>query len=310
MAKLKNHPEFELRDDAAAAFDRYETDNGEIRVTSAKRTVEQQQKLIDRWDKGGPGNRPPALYPPARPATTSNHVKNGGIAVDTPDWRKFAVEAADYGFSHPYPGGDPVHFEYVGVKEAENQSGVKTETTLARQKFINDLDILAEPLVEDGRLGPKTRAAYRTYQELLKTRGLYTGQIDGVWGPLTEKAHDAFVESMKPPAPVTPTPQPSSGVPEGLRWFGIQEMLRALYGYRGAIDNIPGPQTISALQRFLKANGYVPGPIDGLWGVRTSKAVQRWLQKRWGYRGQIDNIWGDGTRSAWARAESANGAAY
>ena len=90
MATLRNHPGFWLRDDAAAAFDRAEAENGVFIVNSAGRTVAEQQDLINKWNRGGTYNRPPYLYRPASPANTSYHVKDGGIAVDIGDWRRFA----------------------------------------------------------------------------------------------------------------------------------------------------------------------------------------------------------------------------
>lgn len=115
MARLKNHSAaYWLNDAAAAAFNRMEDEQGFIDLSSAGRTVQEQQEAINRWDRGGAANRPPYLYEPARPASTSNHVKNGGVAFDTGEWRRVAGFAGRYGFSHPYPNSDPVHFEYVG----------------------------------------------------------------------------------------------------------------------------------------------------------------------------------------------------
>lgn len=109
--KLANHSEYWLRDDAAVAFNEYEAKYGIIRVTSAGRTIAEQNTLIARYDRGGIYNRPPYLYAPARPATASYHVRDGGIAIDSPDWQKFARHCEEFGFVHPYPY-DPVHFEY------------------------------------------------------------------------------------------------------------------------------------------------------------------------------------------------------
>lgn len=111
--ELKNHPEFELREDAAIAFNAYEDAHGIRTVNSAKRYEHEQQELIDRWDKGGTYNRPPYLYPPARPARASLHVANGGIAVDVADWRVFKKHAHLFGFEW-YGSSDPVHFTFTG----------------------------------------------------------------------------------------------------------------------------------------------------------------------------------------------------
>lgn len=114
MANLTNHPEYWLRDDAARAFDQAEADHGILTVNSAGRHVWEQQELIDKWNEGGIYNRPPYLFKPAEPPELSNHVRNGGTAVDIYQWRTFATYCEAYGFQHSFPDSDPVHFDFVG----------------------------------------------------------------------------------------------------------------------------------------------------------------------------------------------------
>lgn len=109
--RLKNHPEKWLRDDAAASINRIEDDHGIISINSAGRTTADQQGLINRWYRGGPANRPPNLYKPQEPASASNHVRNGGVAVDTSHITFMLKYGGAYGWTRPY-SGDPVHFEY------------------------------------------------------------------------------------------------------------------------------------------------------------------------------------------------------
>lgn len=116
MATLRNHPGYWMRDDAEASLARWEADHGKIAVNSAARSVAEQQRLINRWNQGGTYNRPPYLYEPKRPAEASAHVKDGGIAFDTPEWRRFLATAGDYGWVQTYPW-DVVHFEYFPSKD-------------------------------------------------------------------------------------------------------------------------------------------------------------------------------------------------
>ena len=116
MAKLRNHKQFWMRDDAEASLARWEADHGIIGVNSAGRYVWEQQEFIDRWNKGGWQNRPPYLYEPKRPATASAHVANGGRAFDTSEWRRFLATCADYGWVQVYPW-DVVHFEYFPERD-------------------------------------------------------------------------------------------------------------------------------------------------------------------------------------------------
>lgn len=122
MATLKNHPGFWLRDDAAASLARLEDDHGVFPINSAGRHEWEQQKLIDRWLQGGTYNRPPYLYEPKRPARASAHVKDGGIAIDTPEWRRFLQICAEYGWVQTY-SWDVVHFEYNPARDKHRNRG-------------------------------------------------------------------------------------------------------------------------------------------------------------------------------------------
>lgn len=279
MAKLKNHPQYWLRDDAAAAYDRYEADYGKKRVTSGGRSVAEQQALINRWNQGGTYNRPPYLYKPD-PVTVSRHVINGGIALDTSDWREFAEVCRQYGFSHPYPGGDPVHFEYIG-----GAAPSISETVKSRQRYLKH-DRGETDLAVDGIAGPRYAAAVKRYQKVLGVTQ------DGIWGAGTEAAHKRF--KAKAPA--------KSSNPFGIkRATGLQKVAR-LYGYKGAIDDIWGAGSAAGFAQFLRRNwGYsgndVLGPV--MW-----KAIARWLRAKYGYSG--NDVPGPVMRAALSRAEDAN----
>jgi len=292
MASLKNHKGKTLRSDAAQAFNRAEDDHGIFVVNSAARTEASQQVLINRWDRGGRANRPPFLYPPARPASSSNHVKFGGIAIDIGDWRRFAAIAAQYGFSHPYPSGDPVHFEFVG------KATPKTDTvTKDRQQFLNSR---GWSLVEDGIEGPLTKKAYKQYQTYLKNRGWYTDKIDGIWGPNTQKAHAIFFAEISKPKP-KPKPKPTTN-PFGLSSVTGLQKVANLYGANTAIDDIWGPKSAKGFSEFLRKNwGYIGNDVLGpvMW-----RAIARWLRARYGYVG--NNTPGPIMRSALFRAHAAN----
>lgn len=282
MATLKNHPGHWLRDDAAAAFDRAEADHGKFVVNSAGRTAAEQQALINRWRQGGTYNRPPYLYEPANPPESSNHVANGGIAIDIGDWRRFAAIAAAYGFSHPYPSGDPVHFEYVGGSKTGDQ------VTKDRQNWLNSR---GWSLVEDGIEGSLTRKAYEEYQSFLKNGWGYKGELDGIWGDGMQAAHQRFYDSLH-------KPQNPFGIGDVQ---GLQKIAR-LYGYKGQIDNIWGAGSAAGFAQFLRRNhGYAGNDVLGpvMW-----RAIARWLRGRWGYVG--NDTPGPVMRAALTRANDAN----
>ena len=257
MATLRNHPGFWLRDDTAAAFDRAEADHGVFIVNSAGRSVAEQQNLINKWNQGGTYNRPPYLYRPASPASTSNHVANGGVAVDIGDWRRFAKVCHLYGFRHTYPTTDPVHFDYVGGGSA---AGGFNQTVKDQQKWLIDRGYNLGASGADGVRGPSTIQAFKQYQTFLRAYG-YTGNIDGDWGPATQTAHNEFIKSLN---------NASSELKAQQQWLISRNYN---LGSSGA-DGVWGPATEAAIkqyQTFLRDYGYT-GDIDGLWGPATQAA--------------------------------------
>lgn len=178
MNALANHAGFRLRDDAAAAFNRVEARHGIFTVTSAKRSVGEQQELIDRWFDGGVYNRPPYLYEPARPAKTSAHVKGGGIAVDVTEWERFNRVAQDHGFRQSFPW-DVVHFEYYpehdkySFSEIINNAGkaYNMETIILRDDgvvfHITPVKAYAFKDVED----------YNAYRKVIRASGVSTSML-------------------------------------------------------------------------------------------------------------------------------------
>lgn len=266
MATLRNHPGFWLRDDAAAAFDLAEAENGRFTVNSAGRTVGEQNELIRKWNQGGTYNRPPYLYKPAMPATASNHVANGGVAVDIGDWRRFAKICGRYGFRHTYPDSDPVHFDYVGGAAAGG-SGSFDQTTKDQQQWLMNRGYNLGQSGADGVKGPTTVQAFKQYQTFLRAFG-YTGDIDGDWGPGTQAAHNAYSMSLN---------NVNAELKSQQQWLISRNYN---LGPKGA-DGVRGPSTeaaFKAYQEFLRAYGYTGG-IDGQWGPATQAAHAKYYSE-------------------------------
>lgn len=296
MRTLKHHPAYQLREDAADKFDAYEDKYGVLNVTSAGRTPAQQQHLIDLWDKGGAANRPPYLYPPARPALASNHVKDGGIAVDTSDYNKFAQHSAEFGFVHSYPGNDPVHFDFVGNGSNSAAAGFN-QTVQNEQAWMISQGISVGASGADGIRGAGTIAGIKKYQELLRAYG-YTGLIDGDWGGGTQTAHEKYYAAKHAAAPVPATPGNPFGIGD-VR--GLQKVAK-LNGGNTSPDNSWGAGSKDGFANFLRKSwGYVGN--DEL-GPQMWAAIARWLRARWGYVG--NDVPGPNMRAALSRANAAN----
>lgn len=236
MAGLKNHPGMWLRDDAAAAINALEDKYGVIRINSAGRTEREQQELIDRWNRGDRAG----LYKPAMPASTSPHVRDGGIAVDVYNYTSDRAKLNEFGFSW-YGPGDPVHYNFTGWNP-DTRGFIPARDTRDVQRIVG-----AE---QDGIYGPDTTAKVAAKQRALGVAD------DGLWGPATEAA---YVASQAPQG------RPSSKSPGELSYADIQEALNRK-GYGLAVDNVWGPKSSAALADFQARNGLV---VDRLVGPAT-----------------------------------------
>lgn len=258
MARLNNHAaQYWLSDAAAAAFNRMEAERGFINLTSAGRSVAEQNELIRRWNAGGVYNRPPYLYEPARPAERSNHVKSGGVAFDTTDWQRVRGFCEQYGFRW-YGNSDPVHFEYVGGGSSGGSTPAFSQEVKNQQAWLISLGYNLGPSGADGIKGGDTVAAFKEYQKFLRKYG-YTGDIDGEWGGGTQSAHQRFYGERN-------APQPSNGVPPfplaQHQWFGPEA---------GGDNSISGwhshREDLKRWQQRMKDRGWGID-VDGLYGPK------------------------------------------
>ncbi|UPY36320.1 peptidoglycan-binding domain-containing protein [Sediminicoccus sp. KRV36] len=130
-------------------------------------------------------------------------------------------------------------------------------------------------------------------QEKLQQAGVYAGRADGVWGPESQAALERFQQTrnlqatgqlnqatvatlglppsdllsaraVQAPAPASmapTTPEPIS--PAVIR--NVQQRLRALGFYRGAVDGMWGAGTQASIERFQQGRGIQPtGQVNPL----------------------------------------------
>jgi peptidoglycan hydrolase-like protein with peptidoglycan-binding domain len=109
-------------------------------------------------------------------------------------------------------------------------------------------------------------------QHLLQQEGVYSGPIDGSWGPNTARAADKFRREKGLEA--------NAGLDIAL--------LRALNQQRAPVPKLPatatarstgvplhaGTEAIRALQRELSQKGHEAGAVDGVWGENTRQALR------------------------------------
>jgi peptidoglycan hydrolase-like protein with peptidoglycan-binding domain len=106
---------------------------------------------------------------------------------------------------------------------------------------------------------PLTPRTIRQAQEALKNKGRDPGPIDGVLGPRTVAALDAYQKA------------------EGLATTG---RLDAKTIESLGIQVLPEPRLradhVQELQQALADRGYDPGPVDGVMGTRTRAALRKY----------------------------------
>jgi murein DD-endopeptidase len=107
-----------------------------------------------------------------------------------------------------------------------------------------------------------------------------------------------YLNGAPSPTPVIPTSLTVDGVMDAPTWMAWQKVLKANYGYEGRIDGIPGPMTNRAIQRSIRAYGYL-GPISGNLGRFSRMGVQRRLSV------PADGVWGRITITALQKALNA-----
>lgn len=157
---LKNHPGMWLRDDAADAINAMEDEYGPIIINSAGRTVQQQQDLIDAYDRGEPN-----IYNPFRPAENGPHVRDGGIAVDVYNYTDDRDKLNKYGFVW-YGPNDPVHYTFTGWSGGGADSGDSGWNPFGiaycagLQKIAN---LYGAGTEIDQKFGPKSMAGFASF---------------------------------------------------------------------------------------------------------------------------------------------------
>jgi hypothetical protein len=107
-----------------------------------------------------------------------------------------------------------------------------------------------------------------------------------------------FLQNAPAPTPPTPGQLVVDGVMDAKTWAAWQTVLKAQYGYTGRVDGIPNAETNQAIQRSIRAYGYV-GPISGNLGRFTRMGVQRRLNVK------ADGVWGRITITALQKALNA-----
>ncbi len=112
---------------------------------------------------------------------------------------------------------------------------------------------------------------YRDLQSALKSLGYYSGDVDGIVGPMTRGAISAYQTAKGVPANGRPTIQ---------LYQDIRQAARQASQDVGSASLADDHQTILSLQRVLADLGYGPGPVNGELTTSTEDAIRRFEADR------------------------------
>ena len=158
-----------------------------------------------------------------------------------------------------------------------------TMTNQDVQRALNALGFAQPPLVVDGIIGPKSKAAVIAFQQ---AHGL---TVDGIPGPQTKAslqavlaAQGATLPAVSPPAPspIVPVIAPSAA-PAVVSNQDVQRALNQL-GFASpplVVDGAIGPKSKAAVTAFQRAHGLT---VDGIPGPQTKAALQAALAAQGG----------------------------
>jgi peptidoglycan hydrolase-like protein with peptidoglycan-binding domain len=184
---------------------------------------------------------------------------------------RFNFENEGYGFN-PL---EAWHKKWLGVMSGVPAGGEAPPIDAELQGQQNFVNVArGEQLEPDGRYGPATEAAFKRYQEFLRSYG-YTGDIDGIWGPNMQTAHNKYyLEWAGIQAPTAPTIPPYP-LPVGYYFGPMEGPTESVSGYYSYTAELKSWQTRMAERGF----SITP---DGHYGPET-RAVALEFQGKQGY---------------------------
>jgi peptidoglycan hydrolase-like protein with peptidoglycan-binding domain len=196
----------------------------------------------------------------------------------------------------------------------------------------------ASPALTAPQPSPEVREA----QERLRRLGLYSGPVDGLWGPETRSAMERFQRgrgmavTARLDDPTLAAIRAAETAPLTLSdptdVRTVQNRLRQLGAYNGADDGVWGRDTQAAIEHFQHSRGLPVGSLTegtimamGLdpasFAGRTPGAmdsrdpldrgvvqgVQQRLRELGFYGGAVDGVWGAGTTDALSQFQRSRG---
>ncbi|WP_308291279.1 peptidoglycan-binding domain-containing protein [Microbacterium ureisolvens] len=225
-------------------------DSAEAAVAANQALQQAQQELVDAQialaeaEAGSTGT--PAAPAPAEPSSTPLATT---ASVERVEQAESELAAAEASVTDDTPLKD--------AAEQFNSAAVALE--VAWLALFADAGCLTDEQAVEAQAA--VRAYTSALQQDLVAAGYYTGDVDGVYGPLTVQAVEDLQEAAG--LPVTGTVDKATA-----------EALQATLTELGGAAAQESVATTAAIQQTLKLVGFWDGPVDGVWTPELTSAVQ------------------------------------
>jgi peptidoglycan hydrolase-like protein with peptidoglycan-binding domain len=144
------------------------------------------------------------------------------------------------------------------VQAAEQFNAAAVALEMAWLQLFADAGCLSEE--QQAQAVSAVREYTAALQQSLADTGYHTGQVDGVYGPMTVDAVEALQAAHS---------LPQTGTVDKATAAALQAELDQL----GEAASLESTATTAALQQTLKLAGYWDGPVDGVWTDALTQAV-------------------------------------
>lgn len=140
--------------------------------------------------------------------------------------------------------------------------------------------ILAQPTTTLNYVHPLEPSAIREVQQRLRQAGVYSGNVDGIWGADSRSSLRRYQETHK--LQVTGELNQATAATLGLQMSDL--VSGASPSPTGVVapaaDSTLRPEVVRIIQGRLAQLGFYSGSVDGIWGPNMQNAIERFQQGR------------------------------
>jgi peptidoglycan hydrolase-like protein with peptidoglycan-binding domain len=125
---------------------------------------------------------------------------------------------------------------------------------------------------------PVSPQVVQDVQNRLRQAGVYSGQIDGIWGADSQAALERYQQSHQ--LQVTGQLNQATAATLGLDQGTLLTVPAAVAAPVPPPGDQLRPASVKAIQGRLRSLGFYNGAVDGVWGSGTQAAIERFQQGR------------------------------